>query len=103
MSSSRLEAVFLLRLKALGLPDPEREYKFHPERRWKFDFAWPERKIAIEVEGGIWSRGRHTRGNGYINDCEKYNSAVLLGWRVLRYPQALFRNVEDDMKTLAET
>jgi very-short-patch-repair endonuclease len=53
-------------------------------RRWRFDFAWPDRKVALEVEGGVWISGRHTRAAGYINDTEKYNEAVLLGWRVLR-------------------
>lgn len=63
----------------------EQEYKFHPERKWRFDFAFPEEKIAIEVEGGLFSQGRHTRGRGYIGDMQKYNAAVCLGWRVLRY------------------
>lgn len=61
------------------------EHKFHPTRRWRFDFADLENKIAIECEGGIWTSGRHTRGAGFSNDTEKYNQAVLLGWRVLRY------------------
>lgn len=64
------------------------EFKFHPIRRWRFDFALLplSKKIAIEVEGGIWSGGRHTRGGGYIGDMEKYNEAAILGWTVLRYP-----------------
>jgi len=62
----------------------QREYRFHPERKWQFDFALPERKIALEVEGGIWSSGRHTRGGGFDADCEKYNAAAMMGWRVLR-------------------
>ena len=65
--------------------DWEPEYRFHPKRRWRFDFANPEYKVAIEFEGGIWTGGRHTRGTGYKNDCDKYNAAQLLGWRVLRY------------------
>lgn len=61
-----------------------KEYKFHPERRWRFDFAIPQYKIAIEVEGGIWTRGRHTRPKGFLSDMEKYNMATLMGWRVFR-------------------
>ena len=66
----------------------EREFKFHPVRRWRFDFVLlpVSLKIAIEVEGGVWSRGRHTRGAGYIGDMEKYIEAALMGWTVLRYP-----------------
>lgn len=69
-----------------GFPKPVREYPFHDTRKWRFDFAWPSLRIALEQEGGIWTRGRHTRGAGYVADLEKYNSAVLLGWRVLRLP-----------------
>lgn len=61
------------------------EHKFHPVRRWRFDFAFVAQKLAIEVEGGVWTGGRHTRGYGYAADCEKYNAATLLGWSVLRY------------------
>jgi hypothetical protein len=61
---------------------PEREFKFHPERRWRFDFCWPALKLAVEIEG----RGRHQTFVGFRNDCEKYNEALRLGWRVLRYP-----------------
>jgi very-short-patch-repair endonuclease len=71
--------------EAVGLPTPVKEYRFHPQRRWRFDYAWPEHRIAIEIEGGAWIYGRHTRAKGFVNDMEKYNAAVLLGWRVLRY------------------
>lgn len=60
------------------------EFKFHSLRKWRFDFAIPPSKIAIEVEGGVWISGRHTRGSGFVNDCEKYNNATALGWRVFR-------------------
>lgn len=67
-----------------GIVIPEYEYRFHPSRKWRFDCAWREHMIALEIEGGIWSQGRHTRGAGFLGDMEKYNAAVLLGWRVLR-------------------
>lgn len=71
-------------IKATGLPEPSIEHRFHPVRRWRFDFAWPDSMVAVEVEGGVYSGGRHTRGVGFENDCEKYNEATLLGWRVMR-------------------
>lgn len=63
----------------------EQEYKFHPERKWRADFLITGTKILVEVEGGIWSGGRHTRGKGYIGDMEKYNSAAMMGFTVLRF------------------
>lgn len=82
---SSLEAAFLLEMSQSDLPQAQREYRFHPERKWRFDFAWPERKVAVECEGGIWKRGRHVHPVGYLKDCEKYNAAALLGWRVFRF------------------
>lgn len=67
-----------------GLPEPVVELKFHPERRWRFDYAFPAAKVALEVEGGVWSGGRHTSGAGFVKDMEKYNAAACLGWKVLR-------------------
>ena len=68
----------------MGLPIPQPEYRFHPVRRWRFDFAFPEHKIALEVEGGIWGGGRHITPDGFYKDMEKYNTAACMGWRVLR-------------------
>jgi very-short-patch-repair endonuclease len=67
-----------------------KEFKFHPVRKWRFDYAIPEHKIALEVEGGVWSGGRHTRPQGFLGDIEKYNTATLMGWRV-------FRTTPDDL------
>jgi very-short-patch-repair endonuclease len=67
-----------------GLPAPVPEYAFAKPRRWRFDMAWLAQRLAVEVEGGTWSFGRHTRGGGYEADIEKYNEATLLGWRVIR-------------------
>lgn len=62
-----------------------REYVFAKPRRFRFDFAFPNEKVAVEIEGGSWVGGRHTSGKGFQSDCEKYNLATLMGWRVLRY------------------
>lgn len=77
----------------------QREFEFHPSRKWRFDFADEANKVAVEMEGGtfgywlrlkngkrVWRRqGDHNTGTGYKEDTHKYNSAVCLGWRVLRY------------------
>jgi hypothetical protein len=69
-----------------------RELVFHPKRKWRFDYAFPAQKIALEVEGGIFTGGRHTRAKGFLGDIEKYNQATLLGWRLFRVtPQNLLR------------
>lgn len=70
--------------RALGLAAPEREHRFHPTRKWRFDFAWPEQRLALEIDGGIWVRGRHSSGAGQVKDMEKFNHAAALGWRVFR-------------------
>lgn len=63
---------------------PEREFRFHPTRKWRFDFAFVDEKVALELEGGTWVAGAHTRGKHFAGDCEKYAEAALLGWLVLR-------------------
>lgn len=80
--ASGLEMLFDALWRCHGTVQPVREHRFHPTRRWRFDFAWPDAKVAVEMEGGAFTGGRHNRGNA---DIEKYNAAVLLGWRVLRY------------------
>jgi len=82
---SELEEELALLMAVEGLPQPEREYRFHETRKWRFDFAWPRVKLAVECDGGLFSGGRHTRGAGYAKDTEKFNTAVLLGWRVLHF------------------
>jgi hypothetical protein len=80
------EETFALHCRAKLHPvnQPVREYQFC-ERKWRFDFAWPQEKLAVEIEGGTWSNGRHSRGSGYESDLLKYNRATALGWRVFRY------------------
>ena len=60
------------------------EYRFHDTRKWRFDYAIPSKKIAVEIEGGAWINGRHNRAQGFIADMEKYNTAAAMGWRLLR-------------------
>ena len=66
----------------LGGPDLVREFRFHDTRRWRFDYAHLASKVAIEIDGGVWTRGRHTRARGFLADAEKRNTAQALGWRV---------------------
>lgn len=73
----------------MGGPDLVMEHRFHHERKWRFDFASTDRKVAIEIEGGVWNRGRHNRPSGFINDCEKYNEAAICGWTVVRLPEPM--------------
>lgn len=85
--------LFTETLRAFDIETPEAEYKFHDKRKWRFDYCFPRHKVAIEIEGGVWTRGRHTRGSGFVKDMEKYNEATRLGWRILRFtPSDLGKN-----------
>lgn len=70
----------------MRLPEPTPEYKFHPERNWRIDFYFEAngRRVALEVEGGIYTGGRHTRINGFKGDIEKYNELSMAGIFLLR-------------------
>lgn len=70
------------------------EYHFHDKRKWRFDFAIPHIKMAIEIEGAVFAQGRHVRGSGYSKDCEKYNHATVLGWKVYRFPSNTLKSGE---------
>jgi very-short-patch-repair endonuclease len=75
---------------AAGLPKPEAEFRFHPTRKFRLDFAWVQHKVGLEIDGGIWTGGRHTRGAGWLKDTEKLNLLASMGWRMLRCtPQQL--------------
>lgn len=96
----RLDNDLRLHCRARGLPEPEPEFRFHPTRRWKFDWAIPSLKLAIEREGVTYSKmkgdprlgGRHVTAKGFRDDCEKYGEAFALGWTVLR---CLPRQIDD--------
>jgi very-short-patch-repair endonuclease len=85
MKKSSLEQRFAWLWRELGGEPYVAEHVFAKPRRWRFDCAWPAEKVAVELEGGVWSSGRHTSGIGFSKDLEKLNAAVELGWRVLRY------------------
>lgn len=87
--TSQLEIEFLALWEALCKIPLQREYRFHDKRGWLLDFAETKTQVAIEIEGGVWSRGRHTRGAGFIEDCIKYNQAALNGWTVFRLTTGL--------------
>jgi very-short-patch-repair endonuclease len=92
--SSTLERTFdyWYRLLADDLPEPATEYRFDARRRWRFDCAWPDYLLAVELHGGTYTNGRHTRGAGMAADCEKMNAATLKGWRVLTFTTDMLNN-----------
>jgi hypothetical protein len=88
------DPLFLALLKRAKLPAPVIEHRFAPPRRWRFDYAFPDAKVALEVDGGVWTRGRHTRGSGWLKDTEKLNTAAVMGWRLLRCTPAQLPTLE---------
>lgn len=91
MNSVNKAKLFTLACQGAGIPRAQTEFTFHPTRKWRFDYAWPEFRLALEVEGGAWTNGRHTRGSGFVRDLEKYSEAAALGWRIIRVvPDDLF-------------
>lgn len=90
LTTSALEDQFAAELNAAGLSGYVRQYQFGAciGRKWAADFAWVERGVLCEIEGGTWRGGRHRSFRGFIDDCRKYTSAAVLGWRVLRYTSA---------------
>jgi very-short-patch-repair endonuclease len=76
--------IFLALLRQNNLPIPVPEYKFHPTRRWRFDYCYPDLRIAIEIEGGVYTKGAHGSITGILRDVEKYTEAAILGYRILR-------------------
>jgi len=83
---SGFERNLQFQIKALKLPAPKIQYRFHPTRKWTFDLAWPPILFYCEVEGGIFIKGggRHNRAVSFERDCEKYSEAAILGWRGVR-------------------
>jgi len=89
---SLLEDSLFAEFKLFGLPMPERQFVFHPVRKWHLDFAWVDRRIAVEVNGGLYVTGRHNRGAQLEQEFEKLNEACRLGWDVFLFgPKWLYR------------
>lgn len=93
-----LTSLFEQQIRALRLPAPVKEYRFHVEqhgaagRKWRADFAWVDLRLLVEIDGGTFSGGRHTRGKGFEADCYKLNAAAEDGWTVLRYTGDMVRS-----------
>lgn len=85
MSKSALEAELALQIRALGLPEPVREYRAIPGRKFRYDFCWEKERLLVEVNGGTYTKGAHSTGQGIARDYEKANLATLDGWRVLMF------------------
>ncbi len=101
MSAIRVNAAKIdlkAQCRALGLPVPQGgspadEVVFAPPRKWRFDWAWPALTppVALEVDGGVYVQGRHTRGKGFTGDLRKLNRAVALGWTVYRFTPEMLK------------
>ena len=80
---SELEMMLLARLERAGLPLGVGQHPVVTGRQFRFDRAWPEHMVAVEVQGGVWTNGAHSRGSGVQRDCLKLSMAAAVGWRVL--------------------
>ena len=78
------------------------QYQFHPKRKWRFDFAIPSLKIAIEINGGVWSNGRHSRGSGLVKEYEKMRAAAVLHWYVFAYDPKSIHLITEDISRFME-
>jgi very-short-patch-repair endonuclease len=93
---SRIETMFLIRWDG---PDFVTEHRFHPVRKWRFDYAWPDSKVAMEVDGAIFGgKSGHNTGVGIARDAEKSNAAVELGWRLIRLTAK--SNLDDEIRRI---
>ena len=87
-----LETFLLLLIRTAGLPIPEPQYRI-PPRKYRYDFAWPEAKLLVEVQGGIWmDKSGHNTGYGLHRDYEKVNYASLNGWKILQVDKQMIED-----------
>lgn len=92
---SKAEDALDFTLKVAGLPTPERQWRFKGptgKRRWLVDFCWPERRVCVELEGGVWKQGRHLQPTGFLKDIEKYNELALAGYCLVRVTPEMVRD-----------
>jgi len=80
---SHLEIMLDDQMCLAGLPAPEAEFSAIEGRRYRWDFAWPNQKVLVEVQGAVWVKGGHSTGTGITRDAEKNNLAILAGWKPL--------------------
>jgi len=97
MKKQELKDKFEKLLRKHKLKLDEKEYKFHKTRKWRSDYAWKKEKVMVELEGGVFTRGRHVRPSGFIGDCDKYNAAALDGWTLLRYTIEHVNNRQEEI------
>jgi hypothetical protein len=109
LSQEAYAKIFTTQLQLIGVHSPEQELIFdapanRKARKWQFDFAWPEAKVAVEIEGGGWINGGHNRGVRFHKDMEKYNAAAEQGWVVLRYSRemAFMKANQEQIKSLIQ-
>jgi hypothetical protein len=93
------EELFAFQAGVCNLPAHERNYRFHPTRKWEIDFAWPQFKIGLEIQGGIWGKsaddktgGAHGHPIGITRDMHKHNALLALGWSVYLFAPADVKN-----------
>lgn len=82
-------------LRTFGVLAPEREHVFYPGRKWRADYCWPQHKLAVEIDGGVFMRGgggRHNHPGGFKKDQEKRNAYAMLGYRVMTFRPEEARN-----------
>lgn len=91
---SALESIALNRIAFAGLPEPVTEHRFAPPRMWRFDLCYLDQMIAVELEGGVYGKSRHTTGSGFTGDCRKYGEATVRGWRVIRCTREMIESGE---------
>jgi hypothetical protein len=94
VSESDISLILAQDLPGLKCGTVVREFRFHANRKWRFDWALPEVKVGIEIQGGAWTNGRHVRGKGFLGDMEKFNAATADGWKVFCFSPQQIRNGE---------
>jgi very-short-patch-repair endonuclease len=91
-------AIVIAYWRANGIPEPLTEYRFHPTRKFRADYCWPDKMVILECEGGVWIRGKHGRPSGIKSDMDRGNEIAKLGYRLLRFePSAMMKQTTVDI------